>query len=133
MINSNSCAAAFSQMATIAALSGPQTCVEKMVEEFRGRRDLIVRELSRIDGIRCRMPKGAFYAFPNVSNVDTDVKRLSNFLLDEGGLACLPGTAFGEGGRGYLRLSYANSRENILEGLRRLEAALTRYSAAALV
>ncbi len=127
MINSSSCAAGFSQIATIAALAGPQDSVDAMVAEFRARRQVIVDELNRIEGVRCRMPKGAFYAFPNVSAIETDVKRLSTFLLDEGGVACLHGTAFGDGGRGYLRFSYANSQENIREGLRRMRDALARY------
>ncbi|MGQ0568684.1 MAG: pyridoxal phosphate-dependent aminotransferase [Armatimonadota bacterium] len=127
MINSSSCAAAFSQMATIAALSGPQEPVETMVAEFRARRQVIIDELNRTEGVRCRMPRGAFYAFPNVSAIDTDVKRLAGFLLDEGGVACLAGTSFGEYGRGYLRFSYANSQENIREGMRRMREALPNY------
>ena len=128
MINSNSCAAAFSQMATIAALSGPQDSVDKMVREFRVRRQIIVDELNKIDGVTCRMPKGAFYVFPNVWALDQDVKRLANFLLDEAGLACLAGTAFGEAGRGYLRFSYANNQESIREGMRRMREALVTCS-----
>jgi aspartate aminotransferase len=127
MINSSSCAAAFSQIATIAALSGPQASVDVMVAEFRARRQVIVDELNRIEGVRCRMPRGAFYAFPNVSAIDTDSKRLATFLLDEAGLACLSGTAFGEAGRGYLRFSYATSQENIREGMRRMREALPEY------
>lgn len=127
MINSSSCAAAFSQIATIAALSGPQDSVDAMVAEFRARRQVIVDELNRIEGVRCRMPRGAFYAFPNVSAIDTDSKRLAAFLLDEAGLACLSGTAFGEAGGGYLRFSYANSQENIREGIRRMREALPKY------
>jgi aspartate/methionine/tyrosine aminotransferase len=127
MINSSSCAAGFSQIATIAALSGPQDSVDRMVSEFRARRQVIVDELNHIDGVSCRLPKGAFYAFPNVSAVDTDAKRLATFLLDEGGVACLSGTSFGDGGRGYLRFSYANSQDNIREGMRRVREALVRY------
>jgi aspartate/methionine/tyrosine aminotransferase len=127
MINSSSCAAAFSQIATIAALSGPQESVEAMVSEFRARRQVIVEELNRIDGVRCRMPRGAFYAFPNVSAIDTDVKRLAGFLLDEAGVACLAGTAFGDGGTGFLRFSYATSRDTIREGIRRIREALPHY------
>jgi aspartate/methionine/tyrosine aminotransferase len=127
MINSSSCAAGFSQIATIAALSGPQDSVDAMVAEFRARRQVIVDELNRIEGVRCRMPRGAFYAFPNVSAIETDVKRLSTFLLDEGGVACLHGTAFGDAGEGYLRFSYANSQDNIREGLQRMRDALARY------
>jgi aspartate/methionine/tyrosine aminotransferase len=114
-------------MAAIAALSGPQDSVDKMVAEFRARRQVIVDELNRIDGVRCQMPQGAFYAFANVSAIDADAKRLQTYLLDDGGLACLAGTAFGEGGRGFLRFSYANSQENIREGMRRMREALPKY------
>ncbi len=127
MINSSSCAAAFSQMATIAALSGPQDGVDAMVAEFRSRRQIIIDELNRIEGVHCRMPRGAFYAFPNVSAIDTNAKRLADFLLEEAGVACLAGTSFGEGGKGYLRFSYANSQQNIREGMKRLRDALPRY------
>ena len=127
MINSSSCAAAFSQMATIAALSGPQDGVDAMVAEFRSRRQIIIDELNRMEGVHCRMPRGAFYAFPNVSAIDTNAKRLADFLLEEAGVACLAGTSFGEGGKGYLRFSYANSQQNIREGMKRLRDALPRY------
>ncbi len=127
MINSSSCAAAFSQMATIAALSGPQDAVDAMVAEFRARRQIIVDELNRMDGVRCRMPRGAFYAFPNVSAIEPESKPLADFLLEQGGVACLSGTSFGQGGRGFLRFSYANSQENIREGMRRVKDALQRY------
>jgi aspartate/methionine/tyrosine aminotransferase len=130
MINSSSCAAGFTQMATIAALRGPQNSVDEMVNEFRARRELIVRELNQTHGVSCRMPKGAFYAFANVSTFDTDVKLLSTRLLEEGGVACLPGTAFGEGGRGYLRFSYANSQEKIREGMHRMREALALHELA---
>lgn len=130
MVNSNSCAAAFTQIAGIAALRGPRQPVEAMVAEFRRRRDVIVAGLNAIEGVTCTMPSGAFYAFPNVSRIDPDSKRLADFLLAEGGLACLSGTAFGEYGRGYLRFSYATSVENIREGLRRMREALKRYRAA---
>lgn len=127
MINSSSCAAAFAQMATIAALSGPQDAVETMVAEFRTRRQIIVDALNGIEGLRCRMPRGAFYAFPNISAIDSDAKRLADFLLQDAGVACLAGTSFGDGGKGYLRFSYANSQQNIREGMRRLREALPRY------
>ena len=129
MVNSNSCAAAFTQIAGIAALRGPREPIERMVAEFRRRRDVTVSGLRGIDGVTCMMPAGAFYAFPNVNRVEPDSKRLADFLLTEGGVACLAGTAFGEHGRGYLRFSYANSVENIREGLQRLQAALLRYRA----
>ena len=89
-----------------------------------------MRELNQIHGVGCRMPKGAFYAFANVSAFDTDVKSLSTRLLEEGGVACLPGTAFGERGQGYLRFSYANSQERIREGMHRLREALALHELA---
>jgi aspartate/methionine/tyrosine aminotransferase len=127
MINSSSCAAAFAQIATIAALGGPQEPVDRMVAEFRARRGVMTDELNRIEGIRCRLPRGAFYAFPNVAAVDRDVRRLAAYLLDEAGVACLAGTSFGPGGEGYLRFSYATSLENIREGMRRVREALPAY------
>lgn len=130
MVNSSSCAAAFTQMATIAALTGPQNSVTEMVAEFRARRDLIVRELNQTHGVSCRMPKGAFYAFANVTAIHEEAKQLSTRLLEEGGVACLPGTAFGEGGRGYLRFSYANSQEKIREGMHRLREVVARVELA---
>ncbi len=130
MINSSSCAAAFTQMATIAALHGPQNSVTEMVAEFRARRDLMVRELNQTHGVSCRMPKGAFYAFANINALHEEAKPLSTRLLHEGGVACLPGTAFGEGGRGYLRFSYANSQEKIREGMHRLREVVSRVELA---
>lgn len=127
MINSSSCAAGFSQIATIAALNGPHDAVTAMVAEFKTRRQIIIDELNRMDGVTCRSPRGAFYAFPNVSAIEPESKRLADFLLDEGGVACLAGTSFGAGGRGFLRFSYANNQENIREGMRRVRGALQRY------
>jgi aspartate/methionine/tyrosine aminotransferase len=130
MVNSSSCAAAFTQMATIAALTGPQNSVSEMVAEFRARRDLIVREINQTHGMSCRMPKGAFYAFANVTAIHEEAKQLSTRMLEEGGVACLPGTAFGEGGRGYLRFSYANSQEKIREGMHRMREVVARVELA---
>jgi aspartate aminotransferase len=130
MVNSNSCAAAFTQLAGIAALRGPRAPVEAMVAEFRRRRDVIVRGLNALEGITCTMPVGAFYAFPNTRRIDPHSKPLADYLLQEAGVACLSGTAFGDAGQGYLRFSYANSVENITEGLRRMAEALRRYRAA---
>jgi aspartate/methionine/tyrosine aminotransferase len=130
MVNSHSCAAAFTQIAGIAALRGPREPVERMVAEFRRRREVIVEGLRALDGVSCTLPVGAFYAFPNVSRIDPDSRRLADFLLTEAGVACLAGTAFGEHGQGYLRLSYATSVENIREGLARMAQALQRYPAA---
>ena len=129
MVNSNSCAAAFTQIAGIAALRGPKGPVQAMVAEFRRRRDVIVNGLNAIDGLSCTMPSGAFYAFPNAKRLDGNSKRLADYLLNDAGVACLSGTAFGDAGQGYLRFSYANSVENITEGLRRIREALKRYQA----
>ena len=122
MTNSNSCTASFSQMAGIAALRGDQQCVERMREEFRRRRGVIVEGLDRIPGFRCRQPQGAFYAFPNITGTGRDSGSLADALLTEAGVACLSGTAFGEWGEGYLRFSFANSVENIRKALDRIEA-----------
>ncbi len=127
MVNSNSCTAAFTQMAGIAALRGPQDCVDRMVAEFRRRRDVIVAGLNRLPGVTCLQPHGAFYAFPNVRAVDPDSDRLQDYLLREAGVAVLSGTAFGAEGRGFLRLSYANSVEAIEDALTRIGGALERY------
>lgn len=131
MVNSNSCAAAFTQLAGIAALRGPQQPVQAMVAEFRRRRDVIVDGLNAIEGVTCTVPSGAFYAFPNVSRIDTDSKRVADYLLTDAGVALLSGIAFGSHGQGYLRLSYATSVENIREGLKRMATALKQYRAVA--
>lgn len=119
-VNSNSCTASFTQRAGMAALEGPQDCVAAMVAEFRRRRDAMVKGLNEIPGFRCSVPAGAFYAFPNVMGTGMPSKELANLLLNEAGVACLWGTAFGEHGDGYLRFSYANSLGNILEAIERI-------------
>ena len=121
MVNSNSCTATFTQKAGLAALQGPQDDVAKMVSEFRRRRDAIVKSLNEIPGFRCTTPAGAFYAFPNVTGTGMPSKDLAELLLNEAGVACLNGTAFGKHGDGYLRFSYANSLENIQEAIRRIQ------------
>jgi aspartate/methionine/tyrosine aminotransferase len=118
--NSNSCTCSFTQMAGIEALRGPQDAVRDMVAEFQRRREVIVEGLNAIDGISCRNPKGAFYVFPNIKEIGWDCRKLANHILQEAGVAVLAGTSFGEHGDGYLRLSYANSIENIREGLDRI-------------
>jgi aspartate aminotransferase len=120
MINSNSCAAAFTQVAGIAALKSDQSEVRRMVDEFRRRRDAIVRGLNDIPGIQCCMPQGAFYVFPNISELGVTSRELADKLLYEGSVATLPGTAFGEYGEGFLRLSYARSLETIQHALHRI-------------
>ena len=127
-INSNSCTASFSQIAGMKALKGPQTRVREMVEEFRRRRDVIVDGLNRIPGFRCYKPHGAFYVFPNVRSTGKDSRTLSEYLLQEAGVACLAGTSFGKHGEGYLRFSYANSVENIMTALGRIETALKKFA-----
>jgi aspartate aminotransferase len=117
VINSVSCTSAFSQYAAIAALEGPWEPVERMVAAFRQRRDVVVEGLNRIEGFSCLEPGGAFYVFPRVRELGLPAGRLAELLLADGGVACLPGTAFGAHGEGYLRFSYANSVENIREAL----------------
>ncbi len=123
MVNSNSCTASFVQAAGVEALRGPQDASRAMVAEFRKRRDLIVARLNEIPGIRCALPQGAFYAFPNVSALPIDAKAFADRLLERHGVATLAGTCFGAGGGGCLRFSYANSTEN-------LEAAASRLTEA---
>lgn len=125
-INSNSCTATFTQFAGIEALTGPQDFVDEMVTEFRQRRDAIIDGLNAIEGVSCIKPLGAFYVFPNVSQLPLSCQDLSDYLLEDAGVAVLPGTAFGKYGDGYLRLSYANSLENIQEALARMDSAISR-------
>jgi len=121
-VNSVSCTNAATQMAGMAALTGPQDCVDQMVAEFQTRRDYIVDGLNAIPGITCKKPLGAFYVFPNVTALGLPSKVLADKILDEAGVAVLSGTAFGEFGEGYLRLSYANSIPNIQKALDRIAA-----------
>jgi len=124
--NINSCTATFIQRACLAALQGPHNEVDKMVAEFKKRRDFIVEGLNRLPGFRCLVPKGAFYAFPNIEGTGLDCKVLADRLLEEAGVACLAGTCFGKYGDGFLRFSYANSIENIACALERIENFLRR-------
>ncbi|MFZ0824335.1 MAG: pyridoxal phosphate-dependent aminotransferase [Terriglobales bacterium] len=121
MTNSNSCTASFTQVAGIEALRGDQSSVDKMNAEFRRRRDAFVAGLNKIKGFSCRVPKGAFYAFPNITKTGWPSKKLADALLEQAGVACLSGTAFGEYGEGYLRFSVANSQENLNKALARIE------------
>jgi aspartate aminotransferase len=123
MVNSVSCTASLVQRAGIEALTGPQETVRDMVSAFRGRRDLMVEGLSSIPGISCREPAGAFYVFPNITGTGMSSKEFADRLLDDFGVAALSGTSFGEHGEGYLRLSYANSEENLAKALQRIDAA----------
>ena len=124
MTNSNSCTATFTQWAGVEALRGPQDSSAKMVEEFKRRRDVIVPGLNAIDGIRCAMPKGAFYVFPNIEGTGMGEREFADYLMEEAGVAVLAGTSFGEYGRGFIRMSYANSIENIQKALANIEAAV---------
>ena len=119
-VNSTSCVPPFVQLAGVTALSGPQDEPRAMVEEFRARRELVVAGLNELPGVSCRTPRGAFYAFPNVSGVPLDADELADRLLQEAGVAVLAGSAFGDHGRDNLRISYANSRENLGLALERI-------------
>jgi len=121
MTNSNSCTASFTQIAGIEAIRGDQSSVERMRNEFQARRDVFVAGLNRIKGFSCRMPKGAFYVFPNITKTGWTSKKLADALLEQAGVACLSGTAFGEFGEGYLRFSVANSLENLSKALASIE------------
>ena len=118
MINSVSCTAPATQLAGVAALTGPRDEVNAMLDEFRVRREFVVAGLNEIPGISCVTPRGAFYAFPNITGTGLDAKQFADRLLNEAGVAVLAGTSFGAYGEGYLRLSYANSLANIEEALR---------------
>jgi len=128
MVNSNSCTASFTQRAGIAALNGPQSEVDHMVAEFRHRRDAFCAGLNALPGFRCPIPGGAFYAYPNITGTGLTSKALADALLEEAGVACLSGTAFGEYGEGYLRFSVANSNENLMAAIERIREFLGHKS-----
>jgi aspartate/methionine/tyrosine aminotransferase len=122
MTNSNSCTASFTQIAGIEAIKGDQSPVDAMRNEFARRSRFFVDGLNRIEGFRCRMPKGAFYVFPNIEGTGWKSKALADALLEQAGVAALSGTAFGCFGEGYLRFSVANSMANLEEALHRIES-----------
>ncbi|HEY9662772.1 MAG TPA: pyridoxal phosphate-dependent aminotransferase [Allocoleopsis sp.] len=126
MINSNSCTCSFTQIAGMEALLGSQDFVTQMVAQFKQRRDAIVAGLNAIPGIECRKPAGAFYVFPNVQQIPLSCEALADYLMEEAGVAVLAGTAFGQFGAGYLRLSYANSLDNIYQSLDRIQTAIAK-------
>jgi aspartate aminotransferase len=128
-VNSNSCTNAATQHAGLEALAGPQESVDRMLSEFRARRDLIVAGLNELPGVECVTPQGAFYAFPRIADTGHSAGTLADLLLDEAGVACLAGTAFGRYGEGHLRFSYANSRENISRALEHINEVLSRTAA----
>jgi aspartate/methionine/tyrosine aminotransferase len=125
-INSNSCTCTFNQIAGIEGLTGDQSAAMRMHDEFKRRRDVIVEGLNRIPGFKCLKPKGAFYVFPNIEGTGYDSRELNDLLMNEAGVAALPGTAFGKFGEGYLRFSYANSVENIKAALSQITQTLAR-------
>jgi aspartate aminotransferase len=125
-INATSCTCSFSQVAGIEGLTGDQSGAKKMVAEFKRRRDVIVDGLNKIPGITCLRPKGAFYVFPNITGTGMPSQKVADLLLEDAGVAALPGTAFGSYGEGYLRFSYANSVENIKKALERIEQTLAK-------
>lgn len=125
--NCTSCTASFSQIAGIEALSDRTLeRVQFFLEQFRERRDLIVERLNQIPGVRCHKPHGAFYVFPNISSTGLSSSEMESYLLNEAGVACLSGTAFGSYGEGFIRFSYANSLDNISEAMNRVHAAIER-------
>ncbi|HUI55317.1 MAG TPA: pyridoxal phosphate-dependent aminotransferase [Bryobacteraceae bacterium] len=129
MVNSNSCTASFTQRAGLAALTGPQDCVKAMVAEFRRRRDAICKGLNEVPGFRCRIPGGAFYAFANTTGTGMDSKDLADYLLYEAGVSCLDGRCFGDYGKGFVRFSYANSMENLMEAIHRIKKVSPKWEA----
>ncbi len=124
MVNSNSCTNAATQWAGIEALRGPQEPVTEMVAAFHHRRDVIVEGLNSIPGVTCRVPKGAFYVFPNITATGLSSQQCEQYLLEKAGVATLSGASFGAYGEGYLRLSYANSVENLEKAVERIAKAL---------
>ncbi len=124
MVNSSSCTATFTQRAGIAALEGTQEPSEQMVAEFRRRRDAFCAGLNQVPGFRCALPGGAFYAFANITGTGMKSKELADYLLYEAGVSCLSGAAFGEYGEGYIRFSYANSYENLMDAVERIKVAV---------
>lgn len=130
-VNSNSCTNAAAQYAGLKALAGPQDAVERMLSEFRARRDQIVGGLDALPGVECITPRGAFYAFPRITGTGHAADDLADLLLQKAGVACLAGTAFGRYGEGHLRFSYANSRENIARALDRIGEVLSEEAPAA--
>ena len=117
----------FTQFAGLEAVTGPQEKVDEMLAEYQRRRDVIVDGLNALPGFTCQKPQGAFYAFPNITGTGKSSSELANFILEQAGVALLPGNAFGEYGEGYLRLSYANSIENIEKGLERIRKVLHQF------
>lgn len=128
MVNSNSCTASFTQRAGLEAITGPQDSVDAMVKEFQIRRDAICAGLNSIPGFHCVVPQGAFYAFPSVKGTGIPSKQLADMLLNDAGVACLDGAAFGQCGEGFIRFSYADKMDNLLEAIRRIQSIAGRWA-----
>ena len=126
LTHSVGCTAHFTQYAGIEALTGRQDQVEEVVAEYQKRRDIIVEGLNELSGVSCQKPQGAFYVFPNIKAFNKTSSEIANMMLEEAGVALLPGSAFGTKGEGYLRLSYANSVENIQQALERMKSVVKR-------
>lgn len=126
LTHSIGCSASFTQLAGLEAINGPQERVAEMCAIYKQRRDMVVAGLNQIPGVRCRSPQGAFYAFPNISALGKTSDWLADYLLEDGGVALLPGTAFGQYGEGFLRLSFANSLENLEQAIERVAVAIDR-------
>jgi len=126
LTNMVGCTATFTQYAGLEALNGSQLGIKKMISEFEKRRNYLVGELNNIKGVSCQMPEGAFYVFPNIKRLKKRSSEIADYLLKEVGVSLLPGTAFGKYGEGYLRISYANSMENLKEGVRRIREAIDK-------
>ncbi len=131
IINSVSCTSTFSQRGAIEAVTGPRDEINAMLSAFASRRDLIYEGLNKVPGLRCNRPQGAFYAFPNITDTGLDSRAYADYLLNEADVAVLPGTSFGEYGEGYIRISFANSAENLSKALERIEAANRKLPAVA--
>ncbi len=125
----SSCVSPFIQCAGIEAIVGDHTAIRKMMNEYRARRDLLVDGLNGLPGVTCIKPGGAFYAFPNITSTGMSETEFADVMLEQAGVALLPGSNFGTAGKGYVRLCYATNRERIIEGLNRMEAILERRSA----
>lgn len=128
LTHSVGCTASFTQLAGLEAINGPQEQAESVVAEYRRRRDMLVGGLNAIPGVRCRLPQGAFYAFPSVTSFGRSSNWLADYLLEEAGVAVLPGTSFGKFGEGYLRLCFANSMEYIQRALQQIRVALEKIA-----
>jgi aspartate aminotransferase len=128
LTHSVGCTASFTQIAGIEAIRGPQEMVDVVVMEYKRRRDALVSSLNEIPGIQCRLPSGAFYAFPNITALGRSSEWIAEYLLEQAGVALLPGTSFGKNGEGYLRICFANSLENILSAVEQMKLALQRLA-----